>query len=139
MTLAAPYKMVLARLLSTTQLPASPHSSTVRSHLPQAFLHMCHWRRVRNNYKRCGHYVDQPDDMVRVLPTVSCRSQFSPNLALRFNATIVTASSARRIPGTASHPAARRLAGSTASSPSNITPSSMRFAPSASSLAVLRV
>ncbi|KAI0082689.1 hypothetical protein K474DRAFT_1584993 [Panus rudis PR-1116 ss-1] len=19
---------------------------------------MCHWRRVRNHYKRCGHYID---------------------------------------------------------------------------------
>ncbi|KAI0748028.1 hypothetical protein C8Q80DRAFT_1270476 [Daedaleopsis nitida] len=52
---------------------------------------MCHWRRVRNNYKRCGHYVDlvravpdpssppsavlttyfQPDEMVRVLAAYS--------------------------------------------------------------------
>ncbi|KAH9946194.1 uncharacterized protein BXZ73DRAFT_95694 [Epithele typhae] len=26
---------------------------------------MCHWRRVRNNFKRCGHYIDLPDEMVR--------------------------------------------------------------------------
>ncbi|OCH95520.1 hypothetical protein OBBRIDRAFT_745188 [Obba rivulosa] len=26
---------------------------------------MCHWRRVRNHYKRCGHYIDLPDEMIQ--------------------------------------------------------------------------
>ncbi|TCD69720.1 hypothetical protein EIP91_006487 [Steccherinum ochraceum] len=30
---------------------------------------MCHWRRVRNNYKRCEHYIDLPDQMVEMLPS----------------------------------------------------------------------
>ena len=88
---------------------------------------------VRNNYKRCGHYVDlvrlfsslspsdlttyfQPDEMVR--PSTAYLSEDLNSVgttALRFNVTIVTASSAPRIPGTVFHPAARRLVGSSAS------------------------
>ncbi|KAJ8487138.1 hypothetical protein ONZ51_g4353 [Trametes cubensis] len=96
---------------------------------------MCHWRRVRNNYKRCGHYVDLPDEMVR--PSTAYLSEDLNSVgttALRFNVTIVTASSAPRIPGTVFHPAARRLVGSTVNSPNSIT----HFAQFASSLAVLR-
>ncbi|KAL4067600.1 hypothetical protein J3A83DRAFT_3692940 [Scleroderma citrinum] len=26
---------------------------------------MCHWRRVQNTYKRCGHVFDLPDEMVQ--------------------------------------------------------------------------
>ncbi|RDX47495.1 hypothetical protein OH76DRAFT_1354126 [Lentinus brumalis] len=26
---------------------------------------MCHWRRVRNYYKRCRHYLDLPDEMIQ--------------------------------------------------------------------------
>lgn len=26
---------------------------------------MCHWRRVRNHYRRCNHYLDLPDDLVQ--------------------------------------------------------------------------
>ncbi|KAH9901294.1 hypothetical protein C8Q73DRAFT_662677 [Cubamyces lactineus] len=75
---------------------------------------MCHWRRVRNNYKRCGHYVDLPDEMLSEdLNSVG-------TAALRFNVTIVTASSAPHIQGIVFHPAARRLAGSTANSPNSI-------------------
>ncbi|KAH7930803.1 hypothetical protein BV22DRAFT_35138 [Leucogyrophana mollusca] len=26
---------------------------------------MCHWRRVRNTYRRCGHAFDLPDEMIQ--------------------------------------------------------------------------
>ncbi|KIJ69435.1 hypothetical protein HYDPIDRAFT_123921 [Hydnomerulius pinastri MD-312] len=26
---------------------------------------MCHWRRVQNTYKRCGHVYDLPDEMIQ--------------------------------------------------------------------------
>ncbi|KZP02860.1 hypothetical protein FIBSPDRAFT_845472 [Athelia psychrophila] len=26
---------------------------------------MCHWRRVQNHYKRCGHEFDLPDEMIQ--------------------------------------------------------------------------
>ncbi|KIL00428.1 hypothetical protein PAXRUDRAFT_129948 [Paxillus rubicundulus Ve08.2h10] len=26
---------------------------------------MCHWRRVQNTYKRCGHVYDLPDVMIQ--------------------------------------------------------------------------
>ncbi|KAJ3007850.1 hypothetical protein NUW54_g3384 [Trametes sanguinea] len=85
---------------------------------------MCHWRRVRNNYKRCGHYVDLPDEMVRPSAAYSPVDRNSVGTsALRFNATIVTASSALPIPGIASRRVARRLAGSTVNFHSSITQS----------------
>ncbi|KAI0781031.1 hypothetical protein BD413DRAFT_501953 [Trametes elegans] len=102
---------------------------------------MCHWRRcvafprwlwpmpsyahlrhsVRNNYKRCGHYVD----LVRLFPPplpFILTMYIQPDEMVRPACCQLSASSAPRILGIVSRPAARRLAGSSASCVSAVLP-----------------
>ncbi|KAF9820207.1 hypothetical protein IEO21_01640 [Rhodonia placenta] len=43
---------------------------THRPVLPPNPTAMCNWRRVRNHYKRCGHYID----LVR--PAIKCEDRY---------------------------------------------------------------